>query len=117
MEYSDAAPIWRQVLADLEMEIATGRRAPGEKMPGGRDLAQQYGINPNTAARVYEELKKKDLCETRRGTGTFITADEQRIFSLREEIAGQAVCQFLDVMEALGISRREASRWILKEDE
>ncbi|MBQ9300704.1 MAG: GntR family transcriptional regulator [Clostridia bacterium] len=117
MQFNPATPIWMQILSDIETEIATGRRLPGEKLPGGRDLALQYDINPNTAARVYRELEKKDLCETRRGTGTFVTGDEQRIFTLREEIAGQAVCQFLDVMETLGISRREASRWILKEDD
>lgn len=117
MRFNPAVPIWMQIMNILETEIATGKRQPGEKLPGGRELASQYDVNPNTAARVYQELEKKGLCETRRGTGTFITNDEQRIFTLREEIAGQAVCQFLDVMESLGISRREASRWILKEDE
>lgn len=117
MQFSPSTPIWMQVLSALETEIATGARATGEKLPGGRDLAKQYGINPNTAARVYQELEKKGLCHTKRGTGTYVTEDEQRVAELREEIAGQAVCQFLDVMEALGISRREASRWILKEDE
>ena len=117
MRFNPAVPIWMQIMNILETEIATGKRQPGEKLPGGRELASQYAVNPNTAARVYQELEKKGLCETRRGTGTFITNDEQRIFTLREEIAGQAVCQFLDVMESLGISRREASRWILKEDE
>ena len=117
MEFSASSPIWLQVLTALETEIATGVLSAGQKLPGSRELAHQYSINPNTAARVYQELEKKGLCETKRGTGTFVISDEQRIFSLREEIAGQAVCQFLDVMESLGISRREAARWILKEDE
>ena len=117
MQFDPSTPIWMQILNTIEMEIATGKRLPGEKLPGSRELAAQYEINPNTAARVYQELEKKGLCEMKRGTGTFITRDEDRIFALREEIAGQAACQFLDVMDALGISRREASRWILKEDE
>ncbi|MBQ9197745.1 MAG: GntR family transcriptional regulator [Clostridia bacterium] len=117
MRFKADIPIWMQLMNALETEIATGQRKPGEKLPGSRELAKQFDVNPNTAARVYQELEKKGLCQTRRGTGTFITEDEQMIFSLREEIAGEAVCQFLDVMETLGISRREAARWILKEDD
>lgn len=117
MQFDPSTPIWFQVLSSLETEIATAKRLPGDKLPGSRELAAVYGINPNTAARVYRELENKKLCATKRGKGTYVTEDEQRIFSLREEIAGQAVCQFLDVMESLGISRREAARWILKEEE
>ena len=99
MQFNPSAPIWMQVLEALEIDIVTGKRQPGEKLPGGRDLALQFSINPNTAARVYQELEKKGLCSTRRGMGTYVTEDTARIFALREEIAGQAVCQFLDTME------------------
>ena len=91
--------------------------AAGRKAAGGRDLALQFSINPNTAARVYQELEKKGLCSTRRGMGTYVTEDTARIFALREEIAGQAVCQFLDTMELLGISRHEAAQWLLKKED
>ena len=108
-------PIWLQVMNAIETDIATGARKPGEKLPGGRDLAVAYGINPNTAARVYQELEKAGLCETRRGMGTFITGNETRITALRDELAGQAVEQFVQKMAALGISPAEAARIILKE--
>lgn len=117
MQFNPSNPIWMQVLNALEIEIVTGKRQPGEKLPGGRELAQQYAINPNTAARVYRELENKGLCATRRGLGTFVTEDTGRIFAHREEIAGQAICQFLDTMELLGISRHEAAQWLLKKED
>lgn len=117
MQFDPVSPIWAQVLNTLEIEIVTGKRQPGEKLPSGRELARQYAINPNTAARVYWELEKKGLCATRRGLGTYITEDTDRIFVLREEIAGQAVCQFLDTMELLGISRHEAAQWLMKKED
>ena len=116
MQYDPNSPIWLQVMTALKTDIATGRRPPGEKLPGGRELALQYTINPNTAARVYQELEKEGLCETRRGMGTYVTGDETRILALRAEMARQAAGRFLKDMENLGISRREAAQMILEED-
>ena len=117
MHFDSNRPIWLQVMGDLEISIVTGRRQPGEKLPGGRDLAQAYGINPNTAVRVYQELEKGGLCETRRGLGTFGTGDAARIAALRTDLAHQAVLDFVDRLSTLGVSHEEAARMILKEDE
>jgi len=117
MQYDPNSPIWLQVLTAIETDIVTGRRRPGEKLPGGRDMAVQYTINPNTAARVYQELEKAGLCETRRGLGTFVTEDAARVAALRQEMARQSVEQFLKNMEKLGIGRHEAARMILEEEE
>ena len=116
MQFDPMRPIWLQVMGEIEMSIAAGVRQPGEKLPGGRELAVAYGINPNTAARVYQELEKAGLCETRRGMGTYVTSDGSRIDALREELARQAVDLFLNKMKNLGISRQEATKMILKEE-
>ena len=117
MQFDPMRPIWLQVMGDIETGIVTGERQPGEKLPGGRELAMTYGINPNTAARVYQELEKSGLCETKRGMGTYVTGDTDRIIALRSELAQQAVSEFLKKVEALGVSRAEAARIILEEDE
>ena len=114
MKFDPNSPIWLQVATDLETNIAAGRILPGDKLPGGRELALSYSINPNTAARVYQELEKKRLCATRRGMGTFGTEDGERIAALREEMAGKAIADFLRKMENLGISRQEALEFIRK---
>ena len=117
MQYDPMRPIWLQVMGMIETDIVTGKRSPGEKLPGGRDLAVAFSINPNTAARVYQELEKEGLCETRRGLGTFVTEDEQRIGEARKKLARQAVEQFMSSMEQLGISRQEAGKMILEEEQ
>lgn len=116
LQFDSNRPIWLQVMGDLETSIVTGERQPGEKLPGGRDLALAYGINPNTAVRVYQELEKAGLCETRRGLGTFVTGDAARVASLRAEIAHRTVEDFIHKLEKLGVSREEAARMILKEE-
>ena len=80
----------------IKQEIVTGQRPPGARLPGGRDLAVAFSINPNTAARVYRELEGEEICVTKRGLGTFVTEDEARIRALREEMASDAAKRFLD---------------------
>ena len=116
MQYDPMRPIWLQVMGEIETSIVVGARQPGAKLPGGRELALAYGINPNTAARVYQELEKAGLCETRRGMGTYVTNRAERIDALREELARQAVELFLKKIESLGITRQEAVGMILKEE-
>ena len=93
MQYDPNSPIWLQVMTAIKTDIVTGRRPPGEKLPGGRELAVLYTINPNTAARVYQELEREGLCESRRGMGTYVTGDEERIAQVRGTMARQAAAR------------------------
>jgi GntR family transcriptional regulator len=90
---------------------------PGEKLPGGRDLAVQFSINPNTAARVYQELERDGLVETRRGMGTYITGDTERIARLRTQMAADAAGRYLRDLRLLGLSRADAIRLLNDEKE
>ena len=117
MNYDPMSPIWLQVATALKREIATGSLPPGKKLPGGRDLALQYEINPNTAARIYQELEREGLCQTRRGLGTFITSDAGRIAALRQEMAEAAVRRFLKEIRTLGLTREEVIRLVAEEEE
>lgn len=116
MEYDPMRPIWVQVVAHIKTDLVTGVLKPGEKMPSGRDLALKYTINPNTAARVYQALESEGLCGTRRGLGTFVTADADRIASLRQEMAREALARCLRTLSSLGVSRAEAVRMITEEE-
>ena len=116
MDYDPMSPIWLQVVNRIKGSIVTGAIGPGEKMPGGRDLAVQFSINPNTAARVYQELERAGLCETRRGMGTYVTEDTGRIAELRSRMAAEAADRYLRDLEILGLSHAEAIR-LLKEKE
>ena len=116
MRFEANSPIWLQVMTSLETDILTGKLSPGAKLPGGRDLALAYEINPNTAARVYQELEKTGLCETRRGMGTYVTEDHGRILARRGEMARKVVAQFLSRMETLGFTREEAVGMLMEKE-
>ena len=117
MDFDAMSPIWLQIVNRIKGSIATGALPPGEKMPGGRELAIRYSINPNTAARVYQELERAGLCETRRGKGTYVTADTGRIARLRRQMAADAAGRYLRDLENLGMTREDAIRLLSEKEE
>ncbi len=70
----DRTPIYAQLDRALRAAIATGRLATGDQLPTVRQLAVELSINANTVARVYAELERAGILETRRGIGTFVSA-------------------------------------------
>jgi GntR family transcriptional regulator len=69
---SDATPIYAQLERGFRAAIAAGRLRPGDQLPTVRQLAVQLRINANTVARVYAELERTGVLETRRGVGSFV---------------------------------------------
>jgi GntR family transcriptional regulator len=70
----DATPIYAQLHRALRAAIATGRLAAGDQLPTVRQLAVELRVNANTVARVYGELERAGVIETRRGVGSFVSA-------------------------------------------
>lgn len=70
----DATPIYAQLDRGLRAAIAAGRLRPGDQLPTVRQLAVELRVNANTVARVYTDLERSGVLETRRGVGSFIRA-------------------------------------------
>jgi GntR family transcriptional regulator len=70
----DATPIYAQLERALRAAIAAGRLQPGDQLPTVRQLAVDLRVNANTVARVYAELERAGVLETRRGVGSFVSA-------------------------------------------
>ena len=70
----DRTPIYVQLERGLRAAIAAGRLHPGDQLPTVRQLAVDLRVNPNTVARVYGDLERRGVLETRRGVGSFVSA-------------------------------------------
>ncbi len=116
MEYNSSLPIYLQVANLIKRDIVTGKRELGEKLPSVRELAVSYTINPNTVSRVYKELEMEGVCFTRRGMGTFVTENPKKVKSMKEEMAGTLIREFLEGMQQLGFTRVEAIRILEEKD-
>ena len=116
MEYNPALPIYLQVANSIKRDIVTGRLELGARLPSVRDLAVAYTINPNTVSRVYKELEMEDVCFTRRGMGTFVTPDPEKVKNMKREMAGTLIYEFLEGMNQLGFTQEEAIK-VLEQSE
>jgi len=80
----DATPIYAQLERALRAAIASGRLQPGDQLPTVRQLAVDLRVNANTVARVYAELERAGVLETRRGVGSFVSATPAEAHPPRE---------------------------------
>src|SRR6266511_4572427 len=67
-------PLYAQLERAIRFAVATGKLRVGEQLPTVRQLAVELRINANTVAKVYAELERSGVLETRRGVGTFVCA-------------------------------------------
>ncbi|PGQ24258.1 GntR family transcriptional regulator [Bacillus thuringiensis] len=106
-EFSPNTPIYVQVMEYIKKEIVTGRLAPGEKIPAVRELAGELQVNPNTIQRTFQELEREGIAESRRGTGRFVTMNEEKITELRKEMSKELLDNFINGMNNLGFMEEE----------
>ncbi|MCI0665257.1 MAG: GntR family transcriptional regulator [Acidobacteria bacterium] len=74
IDTADPTPIYAQLERAIRFAIATERLREGDQLPTVRQLAVDLKINANTVAKVYSELERAGVVETRRGVGTFVRA-------------------------------------------
>lgn len=110
--FTPDAPIYLQVVRQLEQMIASGMLAPGDRLLSVREFASQANVNPNTMQKALTELENRGIVYSKRTSGRFITDDHERISKLREELAEKEITAFLGAMKRLGYSESEAARLI-----
>src|SRR4030095_14628275 len=84
LDSSDPTPIYAQLERGFRAAIATGRLRPGDQLPTVRQMAVDLQVNANTVARVYAELERSGVIETKRGVGSFISASPSQAHPPRE---------------------------------
>jgi GntR family transcriptional regulator len=89
-------PIYRQIVEQVRIAVATGTLSPGAEMPSVRSLAERLLINFNTVAKAYGELVRDGVLESLQGVGFFV-AQKRLIYSKVERLRRlrQAVDTFI----------------------
>ena len=113
----ESMPIYVQIMNHIRRQVVSGDRKPGERMPSVRELAVEFGVNPNTMQRALAELERESLLCSERTSGRFITKDVDLIQKLRIQEANKAAAAFHQQMEALGFSKEDAADFFLRRTE
>lgn len=115
VDFDANKPIYQQLMDRITSEISRGDIKAGDKLASVREYAIEVGVNANTIQRVYRELENLEIVESRRGQGTFVTEDNQRLHKLREEMKKILVQQFINEMENMGYSLHDMIEGIKRE--
>ena len=89
-------PIYRQIIDQVRLAVATGDLSAGDPVPSVRSLAEKLIINFNTVAKAYGELVRDGVLESLQGKGFFV-AEKRQIYSKAERLRRlrQAVDAFI----------------------
>ena len=115
-QFSNDAPIYSQLIAQIKVGIVSGAFPPGERLPSVRDLATEAGVNPNTMQRALTELERDGLVYSQRTAGRFVTEDQAMIASAKRSLAERHIQAFLEAMTHLGYGREEILTLLRQEE-
>lgn len=105
--FDETQPIYVQIMQRICAQILRGDYRPGDKLPSVIDAAIHFKVNHNTLARVYLELARQGIVETKRGEGTFVTEDRQVLEALHHAMRDSLLENFFTEMARLGYSTEE----------
>ncbi|HZH44546.1 MAG TPA: GntR family transcriptional regulator [Lysobacter sp.] len=112
IEWSDAAPIYRQLKERVVAMMLDGVLKPGDALPSVRQVAAEYRLNPITVSRAYQELADEALVEKRRGLGMYVTegATEKLLMRERERFLSEEWPLVLERIQRLGLTTEQLLR-------
>jgi len=78
-------PIYRQIVDQVRLAVATGALTAGAAMPSVRGLAERLLVNANTVAKAYAELVRDGALDSQQGLGFFV-ARKRQVYSKAERL-------------------------------
>ncbi len=109
VDSTSPTPIYAQLDRSIRAAIATGELGSGAQLPTVRQLAVDLAVNANTVARVYAQLERDGVLETRRGVGTFVleSPPPQAARAHRERELRELIRRFVGDAALLGFTLPE----------
>jgi len=115
LDHRHPTPLYAQMERGIRAAIATGRLAAGDRLPTVRELAVELKVNANTVARVYLDLERNGVLQTRRGIGTFVASGQApapKKTALRDPELRALVQRCLDEAAVRGFSPDDVLRQV-----
>ena len=80
-----STPLYEQLCQSLRESIASGRLAPGSRLPSSRALARELCVSRNTVVNAYEQLALEGFVIATKGSVTRVrgarpTTSDERTF-------------------------------------
>jgi len=106
-KFNSSNPIYQQIIDMIKVLISKGEYAPGAKVSSVRDLAVEFGVNPNTVQRALAKLEEMGYMYTERTSGRYVTKDLEIIEQLKSETLANIIEEFMIKMQTAGIDAQD----------
>jgi len=73
-----AVPLYEQIARHVAAAVASGDLAPGDRIPAGRDLAEDWEVGYSTVMHAMNVLQERGVVVATQGKGTFV-ADQPAV--------------------------------------
>lgn len=115
LTFNNRDPIYLQVIDHFRKLLVSEQLQLGDELPSRRQIAQQFGINPNTVQRAFSEMEEQDWIYTEPNRPSRVTQNPEKIKQIKNEFVETAVKEFVRSIQTIDISFEEVTRLILKE--
>ena len=105
-------PICPQICEQLCLRIANGMFIPHERIPSVREIAVEAGVNPNTVQRSLEELERRGVLYSVRGSGWFVTEEIALAKEALNGILAQKTADYFAAMQVLGMDAAAVKEYV-----
>ena len=109
MNWTEGAPIYRQLREHIKAMILDGALKEGDALPSVRQVSADFQLNPITVSKAYQEVVDESLVEKRRGLGMYVNdgAREQLLKSERERFVREEWPPLRDRLRRLGLELKD----------
>lgn len=108
---ADRAPS-EQIAMQVRFAVAAGVIRPGERLPSVRQLAVDALVNPNTVGKVWRDLEREGVLESRPGDGVFVARQAPELCrAARDRELGQRLASWVDDARSAGLEQGEIEAW------
>ena len=113
VDVASRIPIYRQLRDQIRLAVAQGRIQAEDQLPSVRELSRTLVVNPNTIARVYTELEREGVLNTRPGLGVFVAKFQSEMTKKsRRDRFLESLDRFLTDAVHLGMTRDEVMQGV-----
>ena len=109
VDSQSGVPIFRQLMDQVKLHIASGALKPGDEMPSIRNLSVPLGVNPMTISKAYNLLVRENVLDRRPGLPLVVANLSAEDFNLsRRAQMRQGLLPAVRLAEQLKMSPDEA---------
>lgn len=99
-------PIYEQLYNGISRLIFSRELEPDERLPAVREVAKQFGINPNTVQKSYSQLEQAGLIYSIPAKGSYVSGGGDAAEAVRKEAVRKAGRELRSAYDA-GVSLEE----------